>query len=108
MLVLIVNQLRYPNSHTHFFSSFLQHLYLTHLQRQDSSLCEHIIRVIFERLIVHSPFPWGLLNTFVAFVRNPVFEFWQQPFTRCDPRIEETFKTVAKSCVGSTAFAGTS
>ena len=50
----MVNQLRFPNSHTHYFSCVLLMLF------QDSegeSLQEQITRVLFERLIVHRPHP---------------------------------------------------
>ena len=53
----MVNQLRFPNSHTHYFSCVLLMLF------QDSegeALQEQITRVLFERLIVHRPHPVSL------------------------------------------------
>ena len=92
----IANQLRYPNSHTHFFSMIL--LY-TFLQQKDTNTCEQITRVLLERLIVHRPHPWGLLITFIELIKNPRYHFWEQPFTRCAPEIEKLFESVARSCM---------
>ncbi len=64
----IANQLRYPNSHTHYFSSIL--LYLFEEATVDV-VQEQITRILLERLIVHRPHPWGLLITFIELIKNP-------------------------------------
>lgn len=51
---VMANQLRYPNSHTHYFSCVLLWLF----SESDSEyLQEQITRVLLERLIVHRPHP---------------------------------------------------
>ncbi len=66
----IANQLRYPNNHTHYFSSIL--LYLFEEATMDV-VQEQITRILLERLIVHRPHPWGLLITFIELIKNPKY-----------------------------------
>jgi len=97
LLNAIANQLRYPNSHTHYFSCVLLFLFA------ESSLeivKEQITRVLLERLIVNRPHPWGLLITFIELIKNPRYQFWSHPFTRCAPEVERLFENVARSCIG--------
>jgi len=50
----ISNQLRYPSSHTHYFSCVMLFLFS---EAKDESVKEQITRVLLERLIVHRPHP---------------------------------------------------
>ena len=69
----VANQLRYPNSHTHYFSCITLCLF----QETKSELVrEQITRVLLERLVVNRPHPWGLLVTFVELIKNPRYNFW--------------------------------
>ena len=52
----IANQLRYPNSHTQYFSCTLLYLFA---EANQESIQEQITRVLLERLIVNRPHPWG-------------------------------------------------
>lgn len=112
VLNAIANQLRFPNNHTHYFSCVLLYLFLQcNSDRPDkdeansSVLMEQMTRVLLERLIVHRPHPWGLLITFIELIKNPRYDFWRQPFTRCAPEIERLFESVARSCMPSKAGA---
>lgn len=82
----IANQLRYPNSHTHYFSSALLYLFAVATSEQ---IQEQITRVLVERLIIMRPHPWGLLVTFIELIKNPLFKFWKHEFVRCAPEIEK-------------------
>lgn len=82
----IANQLRYPNSHTHYFSSALLYLFAVASSEQ---IQEQITRVLVERLIIMRPHPWGLLVTFIELIKNPLFKFWRHGFVRCAPEIEK-------------------
>ncbi|CAL5366920.1 unnamed protein product [Camellia sinensis] len=93
----IVNQLRYPNNHTHFFSYVLLYLFVNANQE---IIQEQITRVLLERLIVNKPHPWGLLITFIELIKNPKYNFWSRSFTRCAPEIEKLFESVSRSCGG--------
>ncbi|CDF36049.1 unnamed protein product [Chondrus crispus] len=93
----IVNQIRYPNCHTLYYSRLILYLFLG---SSEDSVKEQITRVLVERLIASRPHPWGLLVTFVELVKNSVYNFWRQDFVRCAPEIEELFESVAKVCIG--------
>ncbi|XP_070201958.1 CCR4-NOT transcription complex subunit 1-like isoform X11 [Littorina saxatilis] len=94
-LTAISNQLRYPNSHTHYFSCCLLYLFA---QAHTEAVQEQITRVLLERLIVNRPHPWGLLITFIELIKNPSFKFWNHDFVHCAPEIEKLFESVARSC----------
>ena len=87
-LCVIVNQLRYPNSHTHFFSYVLLNLFGTdQADQQESDVRQQITRVLLERLIVHRPHPWGLIITLLELLKNPVYMFWDLPFIKAAPEV---------------------
>ncbi|KAK9478935.1 CCR4-NOT core subunit CDC39 [Lipomyces japonicus] len=87
-LTAVTNQLRYPNSHTYYFSSLLLHLFGSAPQEQQD-IQEHIARVLLERLICHRPHPWGLLITFSELDLPSNFGFF------------DVFRTAAASGAGS-------
>ena len=99
LLNAITNQLRYPNSHTYYFSCVLLHLFV---EAENEFLQEQITRVLLERLIVLRPHPWGLLITFIELIKQPRYAFWKKNFTRFAPEIERVFESVARSCMGPT------
>ena len=82
----IANQLRYPNSHTHYFSCALLSLFA---ETNAEAIQEQITRVLLERLIVNRPHPWGLLITFIELIKNPTYSFWKHEFVHCAPEIEK-------------------
>ncbi|XP_033331917.1 CCR4-NOT transcription complex subunit 1 isoform X4 [Megalopta genalis] len=92
----IANQLRYPNSHTHYFSCTLLYLFA---EANTEAIQEQITRVLLERLIVNRPHPWGLLITFIELIKNPTYKFWAHEFVHCAPEMEKLFDSVAKSCM---------
>jgi len=94
----IANQLRYPNSHTHYFSCVLLLLFS---EVREEVVKEQITRVLVERLIANRPHPWGLLITFVELIKNPTYSFWRHSFVTCAPEIQRLFRSVANSCCGS-------
>ncbi|XP_033929606.1 CCR4-NOT transcription complex subunit 1-like isoform X9 [Melopsittacus undulatus] len=93
----IANQLRYPNSHTHYFSCTVLYLFA---EANTEAIQEQITRVLLERLIVNRPHPWGLLITFIELIKNPAFKFWNHEFVHCAPEIEKLFQSVAQCCMG--------
>lgn len=93
----IANQLRYPNSHTHYFSCTMLYLFA---EANTEAIQEQITRVLLERLIVNRPHPWGLLTTFIELIKNPAFKFWNHEFVHCAPEIEKLFQSVAQCCMG--------
>jgi CCR4-NOT transcription complex subunit 1 len=92
----IANQLRYPSSHTHYFSCVMLYLFS---DTTNLAVKEQVTRVLLERLIVNRPHPWGLLITFIELIKNQRYAFWSFPFTRCATEIEKVFDSVARSCL---------
>lgn len=82
----IANQLRFPNSHTHYFSCTLLYLFA---EANTEAIQEQITRVLLERLIVNRPHPWGLLITFIELIKNSTYKFWSHEFVKCAPEIEK-------------------
>lgn len=92
-LSAIANQLRYPNSHTHYFSYALLHLFGNDLaDQQESDVRQQITRVLLERLIVHRPHPWGLIITLLELLKNPSYMFWDLPFIKAAPEVCNLFR----------------
>ncbi|KAL8658240.1 MAG: hypothetical protein Q9226_001150 [Calogaya cf. arnoldii] len=88
----ITNQLRYPNSHTQYFSYALLRIFGNDLaDQQESDVRQQITRVLLERLIVHRPHPWGLIITLLELLKNPLYMFWELPFIKAAPEIERLF-----------------
>ena len=97
----MVLHLRYPNAHTHWFSSLFLYLYL---DAGDDSLREIITRVLMERFVVHRPHPWGALVTFIELLRNPKYDFWSKDFVRAAPEVTLLLDGVSLSFVGPRAL----
>jgi len=94
LLNSMVMHLRYPNAHTHWFSSLFLYLYL---DANDDSLREIITRVLVERFVVHRPHPWGALITFIELLRNPKYDFWSKGFVRAAPEVALLLDGVARA-----------
>jgi CCR4-NOT transcription complex subunit 1 len=84
--------LRYPNAHTHWFSSLLLHLFL---EVKDDRFREVITKTLLERFIVHRPHPWGALVTFIELLRNPKYDFWSKEFIRVAPEVTMLLERVS-------------
>ncbi|KAL3430741.1 CCR4-Not complex component, Not1-domain-containing protein [Aspergillus tetrazonus] len=92
ILSAMANQLRYPNSHTYFFSFAILRLFGTDYTEQDESdIRQQIIRVLLERLIVHRPHPWGLIITLQELLQNSSYAFFHLPFIQAAPEIGRLF-----------------
>jgi CCR4-NOT transcription complex subunit 1 len=94
LLSSMVLHLRYPNAHTHWFSSLLLHIFV---EVKDDCFREVMTRVLLERFIVHRPHPWGALVTFIELLRNQKYEFWSKEFVRVAPEVTMLLESVARS-----------
>mmetsp|Transcript_7711 Transcript_7711/g.8173 ORF Transcript_7711/g.8173 Transcript_7711/m.8173 type:complete len:1785 (-) Transcript_7711:638-5992(-) len=99
-LNILVNQLRYPSSHTNYFSCVILALFTEATGIGGELIQEQITRVLLERLIVHRPHPWGLLVSFIDLIKNPRYNFWSKPFVKCSPEVERIFDSVSRTCNG--------
>jgi CCR4-NOT transcription complex subunit 1 len=92
LLSAMANQLRYPNSHTYYFSfAILQLFGIDYAEQQESDIRQQIIRVLLERLIVHRPHPWGLIITLQELLQNRSYTFFRLPFIQAAPEIGRLF-----------------
>ncbi|KAI6043010.1 Not1-domain-containing protein [Pisolithus marmoratus] len=94
LLSSLVLHLRYPNAHTHWFSSLLLHLFL---EVKDDRFREVMSRVLLERFVVHRPHPWGALATFIELLRNSKYDFWTKEFIRVAPEVTMLLESIARS-----------
>ena len=93
----LANHLRFPNSHTKYFSCLILVLFV---ECKQGLVEEQVTRVLTERAIVHRPHPWGILITLIELIRNPKYEFLKKPFIRSTPEIEKLYEKMIKSCAG--------
>ncbi|PLN79875.1 Ccr4-Not transcription complex subunit [Aspergillus taichungensis] len=92
LLSAMANQLRYPNSHTYFFSFAILRLFgADYSEHDESDIRQQIIRVLLERLIVHRPHPWGLIITLQELLQNRSYTFFHLPFIQAAPEIGRLF-----------------
>lgn len=88
LISAIVDQLRYPNNHTHYFGQAVFHLFRdgqTDAYSMDMKM--QIIRVLLERLIAHRPHSWGLIVTLMELLKNRDYRFWELPFIKNTPEV---------------------
>lgn len=67
VLTAAANQLRFPSSHTAYFSAALLQLFA---ESEDELVREQLVRVLLERLVIHRPHPWGLVTTFIELIKT--------------------------------------
>jgi CCR4-NOT transcription complex subunit 1 len=88
----IANQLRWPNSHTQYFSYALLHLFgPPNSESAVLDVQQTITRVLLERLLVHRPHPWGLIITLLEILKNRTYAFWDLPFVKAAPEVCSLF-----------------
>ena len=90
VLNAIVNQLRFPNKHTYYFSCLVLYLFASH--KGNEVVQEQIARVLLERLVCNRPYPWGLLVTFIELIKNDSYNFQGASFIRV-PEIERLLES---------------
>ncbi|KAI5360794.1 Putative CCR4-Not complex component, Not1, CCR4-NOT transcription complex subunit 1, domain 4 [Septoria linicola] len=93
LVLAMTNQLRFVNSHTHYFTTALQHIFSA--SQQD--LQELILRVISERMMHDRPHPWGLLVLLLEIIKNPNQNLLEQPWVRAAPQVEQLLANLTHS-----------
>ncbi|KAL3420789.1 CCR4-NOT transcription complex subunit [Phlyctema vagabunda] len=93
----IVNQLRFPNAHTHYFSQALLEIFgHDQSEQEDLDIGQQITRVLFERMIGQWPQPWGLVLTIVELVKNQKYMFFELPFIKSASEVADRFAALAQ------------
>lgn len=105
-LSAMVNQLRFPNSHTHWFSAALLNFFTPEAlalpdaipadeadaaeqTEQLEEVRQQATRVLLERLLVHRPHPWGLIVTLLELLKNEKLGFWEMDAVKSNPEVSE-------------------
>lgn len=96
-----VNQLRYPNLHTQWFTKLLLHVFnTTSIWAPDvhQELQEILVRVVLERHIVNKPHPWGLSYFLTRLLNGEEQKFFSLPFVKeAGPELKGLFETLARA-----------
>lgn len=103
----IANQLRYPNSHTHWFIGIILHFFsnnnIWNTPANKLVVQEIITRVLLERRISNKPHPWGLTILFTELVKNADYGFFDLPFVQDSiEEIKNIFNVLSVNVKGST------
>lgn len=102
----ITNQLRYPNSHTHWFIGIILHFFSSNTiwgtQSAKLILQEIITRVLLERHMACKPHAWGLTIVFTELIKNGDFGFFDLPFVKdAPPELKVVFDSLRRNFRGS-------
>jgi CCR4-NOT transcription complex subunit 1 len=89
----MVNQVRYVNAHTHYFSTALQHMFTI----GSEELQEQIMRVLMERLMAPRPHPWGLIVVILELMKNQSYDIWNLPWMKTAPQIQLMLESLAQN-----------
>jgi CCR4-NOT transcription complex subunit 1 len=84
----VINQLRFANAHTHYFSQALLEVFGSDLNDpEESEIRQQIVRIILERSIGHWPQPWGVIVTVAELLKNKKFMFHELDFIKSAPEV---------------------
>jgi CCR4-NOT transcription complex subunit 1 len=84
----MVNQLRYPNAHTDFFSQTILYIFGKDINDpEETEIRQEITRILLERLAGFWPTPWGLMCTIIELVKNEKYMFFDLPFIKSTPDV---------------------
>lgn len=87
-LSTVVNELRFPNAHTDFFSQAILFIFGKEMHDPEANeIREQITRIFLERLAGFWPTPWGLLCTIVELIKNEKYMFFDLPFIKTTPDV---------------------
>jgi len=93
----IINQLRFPSTHTHYFSQALLGFFGSDVNDpEELDIRQQVTRILLERLLGQWPHPWGLVVTVQELVKNEQYMFFELPFIKTSPDIGERFLALAR------------
>ena len=98
MLSAIASHLRYPNSHSNWFSSWL--LQVFNDQETKEYIKEQIVRVLLERLVAHRPHPFAVISTFVQLLKSE--SFFSHSFVTKSQEVQLLLNNIRSSLTTST------
>lgn len=93
LIAAMINQIRYPSTHTHYFSTAVLHLF----GAATEDVQQQLARVLVERLLVARPHPWGLIVTILELVKNQRYNIFEQRWMKNAPEIERMLMSIAQT-----------
>ncbi|KAK4130978.1 Not1-domain-containing protein [Trichocladium antarcticum] len=92
LVLSMVNELRYANASTNYFSHAILDIFghdMTDPEEMD--IREQIARVFFERVVGYWPQPWGVMVTTLELIKNDKYHFFELPFIKATPEVADRF-----------------
>nr|POF13281.1 general negative regulator of transcription subunit 1 [Quercus suber] len=89
----MMNQIRYVNAHTHYFSTALQHIFTT----AGEDLQQQIMRALVSRLMVPRPHPWGVIVMVLELIKNPAYDIWAFPWMETASQVKNMLVSLVHS-----------
>src|SRR5262249_41034748 len=93
LLSSMVNELRYPNASTHYFSQALLDIFSHDMSDpEETDTRQQLVRVLLERLVGYFPQPWGLMILVIELIKNDKYHFFDLPFIKAAPEVRRLFE----------------
>ncbi|KAM7197381.1 CCR4-Not complex component, Not1 domain containing protein [Rhypophila sp. PSN 637] len=98
LLSSMINELRFANAHTLYFSQVIIDLFTHDLSDpEETEVRQQIVRILLERVVGFWPQPWGLVITVIELIKNDKCVFFELPFIKAAPEVAERFSTIVNS-----------
>lgn len=97
VLQVMIEQLRFPNIHTYWFSYVLLNMFTAkEFEDQLTEVQEIMLRCLLERVIVNKPHAWGVSVFFTKLLRNDSVNILELQSVKGIPEIENIMKLLIK------------
>ncbi|EAQ84957.1 hypothetical protein CHGG_08971 [Chaetomium globosum CBS 148.51] len=98
LLYSMVNELRFPNASTNYFSQALLELFGQNMSDPEGAdICQQIARVLLERIMGFLPHPWGVMVTTLELIKNEKYNFFELGFIKAVPEVGQRFAELIRS-----------
>lgn len=94
LLNAMVNQLRFPSTHTLFYMRVLLSVFESN--GMDEGVKNQLLRTVLERLQAQQPQPWGVLVLFHELDTDPRYRLRECSFIRTDPNVRQLLDRISK------------
>ncbi|KAF4550963.1 Not1-like protein [Elsinoe fawcettii] len=98
LISAMANQIRFPSSHTHYFSTAMLHLFTV----ASEDVQQQLARVLVERLLVARPHPWGLIITILELIKNGRYNIFEKDWMKSAPEVQRMLLSIAHAQGGGT------
>ncbi|AEO64271.1 da57761c-870a-4645-9b5e-622a85e77b2e [Thermothielavioides terrestris] len=98
LVTSMVNELRFPNASTSYFSQALLEIFGQDMSDpEETDIRQQIVRILLERLVGYWPQPWGLMITTLELIKNDKYHFFDLPFIKATPEVAERFADILRA-----------